>query len=70
MREPVGECHELAVIACSRSRPKRHVRGEAGIYDGEASFLSSNDYTNNNELVTNVNDDLTNHMIDGHEHDS
>ena len=40
MREPVGECHPLAVIACSRNRLTRHVREEAGRHDGEASFLS------------------------------
>ena len=40
MREPVGECHPLAVIACNRNRPTRHVREEAGRHDGKASFLS------------------------------
>ena len=54
----------LAVIACSRNRPTWHVREEAGRYDGKASFLSGSDFTYNNELVTNVNDDLTNHLIE------
>ena len=40
MREPVGECHPLAVIACSRNRLIQHVREEAGRHDGKASFLS------------------------------
>ena len=46
MRELVGECHPLAVIACSRRRPTCHVREEAGTLDGKASFLSWSDYTN------------------------
>ena len=25
MREPVGECHPLAVIACSGNRPRWHI---------------------------------------------
>ena len=40
MRGPVGECHPLAVIACSRNKLTWHVREEAGRQDGKASFLS------------------------------
>ena len=47
MREPVGECHSLAVIACSRNRLTRHVREEAGRHDGKTSFLSKG----NNKLM-------------------
>ena len=44
MREPVGEGHPLAVIACSRDRANlAHVREEAGRHDGTASFLSKGD---------------------------
>ena len=49
MRELVGECHPLAIIACSRNRLTWHVREEAGRHDGEASFVS----TGNNKLVMN-----------------
>ena len=47
MREPVGECHPLAVIACSRIRLTWHVREEAGSHDAKASFLSKG----NNKLM-------------------
>ena len=40
MRELVGECHPLAVIACSVNRLTWHVREEAGRHDGKAWFLS------------------------------
>ena len=40
MRELVGECHQLAVIARNRNRLTRHIREEAGRHDGKASFLS------------------------------
>ena len=40
MRELVGKCHPLSVIACSRNRLTWHVREEAGRHDGMASFLS------------------------------
>ena len=49
MREPVVECHPLAVIACSRNRPTWHVREDAGRHDGKASFLSKG----NNKMMTN-----------------
>ena len=44
MREPVGECHPLAVIACSRRRPTWHMGEEAGRCDGKASFFSTVKY--------------------------
>ena len=49
MRELVGECHPLAVIACRGDRLTWHVREEAGRHDGKASFLSNC----NNKLVIN-----------------
>ena len=49
MREPVGECHPLAVIARSRNRLTRHVREEAGRHDGKTLFLSKG----NNKLIIN-----------------
>ena len=47
MRELVGECYPLAVIARSRNMLTWHVRVEAGRHDGEASFLSKG----NNQLM-------------------
>ena len=47
MREPVGECHPLAVIASSGNRPRRHMGEEAGTCDNEASFFSTAKYTFN-----------------------
>ena len=41
MRELVGECHPLAVIACSRNRLTWHVREEAGSHDAKSSFGNS-----------------------------
>ena len=49
MREPVGECHPWALIACSRNRLTWHVREEVGRHDGKASFLSKG----NNKLMIN-----------------
>ena len=49
MRELLGECHPLAVIACSRNRLNWHVREEAGRHDGKTSFLSKG----NNKLTIN-----------------
>ena len=49
MRELVGECHPLAVIACSWKRLTCHVREEAGRHDGKASFFSEG----NDKLVMN-----------------
>ena len=49
MREPVGECNTLAVIASSGNRPTRHVREEAGRHDGKASFFSKG----NNKFMIN-----------------
>ena len=46
-RELVGECHPLAVIACSRNRLTWHVRENAGRHDGKVSFLSKG----NNKLM-------------------
>ena len=48
MREPVLQCHPVAVIACSRNRLTWHVREEAGRHDGKASFLSKG----NNKSMT------------------
>ena len=45
MREPVGECHPLAVIACNENRPRWHMGEEAGSCDSKASFFSSAKYT-------------------------
>ena len=47
MREPVGECHPLAVIASSGNRPRRHMGEEAGSCDSKASFFSTAKYTVN-----------------------
>ena len=47
MHEPVGQCHPLAVIACSRRRPTWHIGEEAGRRDGKASFFSTAKYTFN-----------------------
>ena len=52
MREPVGECHSLAVTACSRRRPTWHIREKAGESESKPSFLSANQVTNYNEKVT------------------
>ena len=49
MRELVGECQPLAVIASSRNRRTWHVLEEAGRHDGKASFLSKG----NNKLMIN-----------------
>ena len=49
MREPVGKCHPLAVIACSRTRLTWHVREEAGRHDGKSSFFSKG----SNKLIVN-----------------
>ena len=45
MREPVGECHPLAVIASSGNRTRRHIGEEAGSCDSKASFFSTAKYT-------------------------
>ena len=45
MREPVGDCHPLAVIASSGNRPRRHMGEEAGSCDSKASFFSTAKYT-------------------------
>ena len=45
MREPVGECHPLDVIASSGNRPWRHMGEEAGSCDSKASFFSTAKYT-------------------------
>ena len=45
MREPVGECHPLDVIASSGNRPRRHMGEEAGSCDSKASFFSTAKYT-------------------------
>ena len=45
MREPVGECHPLAVIACSENRPRWHMGEEAGSCDSQASFFSTAKYS-------------------------
>ena len=50
-REPVGKCHFLAVIACSRKSQTWHVREEASKHDGKASFLSK---SNNNLMINQV----------------
>ena len=62
MREPVGECHPLAVIACSRNRPTWHVREEAGESESKPSFLSANQVANYKEKVTTENGKLTDNM--------
>ena len=49
MREPVGECHPLALIACSRNIRTWHVREEAGRHDGKALLFSKG----NNKLMIN-----------------
>ena len=45
MREPVGECHPLDVIASSGNRPRRHMGEEAGSCGSKASFFSTAKYT-------------------------
>ena len=66
MREPVGECYALALVACSRSRPTWHVREEAGSYDGKASFPSESQIDHCNRKVTRKDDDLTDNLRDEH----
>ena len=51
MREPVLQCHPVAVIACSRNRLTWHVREEAGRHDGKASFLSKG---NNKDMTSQI----------------
>ena len=45
MREPVGECHPLDVIASSGNRPRRRMGEEAGSCDSKALFFSTAKYT-------------------------
>ena len=40
MREPVGECHPLAMIAYSESRPRWAQRKERGESECKSSFFS------------------------------
>ena len=54
MREPVGECHSLAVIACSRNRLTWHVRQEAGRLGGSNKLMINKVQTHKNTLMSEV----------------
>ena len=43
---------------------------QPGTYERRQVDMTVRPRTNKNELVTNVNDDLTDNMIDGHQHNS
>ena len=62
MREPMGKCHPLAVIACSRRRLTRHRREEAGESEHEPSLLSAKQVAYYNVKVTINHDNLTDHQ--------